>query len=321
VPKLATILWIDSQFEGLQESAIVESLGDRYLLSLNPIFATIRILAISCGGQFSSSPTAMWMDYRNAPLFCLQQIIQSRTIPYVANKETIERIVLANPGAEISDASFPGLVQKNVVLHESAHLCSDQILTMQFSPSGEKSDFVVRSLIAESFANLVESLANAFAGPTLHRLFLSMNSYQSMSANRAEILRTALLTAGIGNVMRLGMVVYLFLNSHSYAPPSEFVRKAVGLANSAGTLSRAEIQILKSLVESVFLLNEKFRTETTPLFFSLHHSLPEFESFSKSFVDPSALGADIIQMLDFVIEAAFPLETQDRYLDVLQRIA
>lgn len=285
---------------------------------MNPTFARIRRLTLSYGGKYSSDTTPTWQDYQSAPLFCLGKILECATIPYVNNGDTLHRIISASPNVEVPDKILPDLVRKNVVLHESAHFCSDRILTSTFAPPRSRSEFVVRCLIAESFANTIEFLASVFADVRVHRLFFSMNSYISVSSIRTQLLQTGLLMCGLRNVMRLALITYLYLNSHESPVDGDFASVLIGLVLHEQELSVAEFQVLRLLIESGFTLNYTFRVQTTPLFFSLYRALDEFRSFSMQFTSPSQLSQGVMTMIDTLVSSTFLAQDEELHITRLK---
>ena len=317
--KLSSLLWIDEQFAVGCALGISDSLGDRYLLELNPIFSRLRKLVNSCGARFSSEATASWNDYQNAPLFCLDELLSSGTIPYVTNARTLRRITAITPSVEVSATTLLTLLKKNVILHESAHLCSYRTLKAYFGPCSSKEDFVERALLGESFANMIEQLTTVYADHDMHRLFLSFNSYISRTKADVEILRTSILIVGIQDVMRLGLIVYLYLNSHNTTINADFIHKTLRFTLGHYKLTCAEHTVLEILVDRVFHLNYAFRSETNPLFFSLHSSLVEFRSFSATFTEPLKLNKRIISIIDALVDLVFPTQDKDLYLPALRQ--
>jgi len=316
--KLSVLLWIDDEFHSQQPDAIDTSIGDKYLMAMNPIFARMRRCTLDLGGRFSSEANPQWMDYQSAALFCLGEILHHGVIPYIPNGDTLRRIICRTPTVQVSDGLLLEIVRKNVVLHESAHFCCDRLLARVSGPSRDKADFVVRCLIAESFANLIEFTASAFADYKIHRLFFAMNSYVLTSSTTVSILRTLILTVGFRQVLTLGMLTYLFLNAHDIEVGSDFTDKVIERVLHKQRLSIAETQIARLLVETGFTLSYKFRAETTPLFFSLYDSMDEYRAFGKTFTNPFDLEIEVISMIDALVDSVFPHANEPELMRALE---
>lgn len=316
MPKLSVLLWVDDEFHDDEGIAIDHSLGDKFLLAMNPIFARIRRLTIDCGGRYSTDATPAWRDYQNAPLFCLGMILDTGVIPYVANGETLRRIVASSPTVDVDGRAISRLLKKNVVMHESAHLCADRILNRPIVQGNDRSEFVLRCLIAESLANMIELVVGSLADSDMHRLFFLLNSYITIISPRVSLLRASLLIAGLRDIMRLGLVTYLYLNSHESSVPDNFADKAI--ERVVPGLSPEDSAILRQLVNTGFALSYTFRADTTPLFFSLYNSVQDYRLFAEGFTDPFTLDERIMSMIDTLVTVVFP-PTDEELTKLLKR--
>lgn len=280
---LATLIWVDDQYDSSQ--ALRDCIGDRYLCAQNMIFAAVRAMFLSAGFQYSSDPSRLWRDYNNGSLFFLQDIIEERTVPYRDNLVTLKRVLARNPSLTISANNLINLVNRNYLLHESAHCIAHRCLSnCKLTGAGNSPAlrFVLTALLCEAFANTVEQLAASFADSGTHVLYYRLNSYVQCRQPQLMLLRESLEIVGLKAVFDLAFLAYLRLNVYAKPPDELTVNLLIDetFANSRPT--RGERALLGFLVSSVFTLREDFVTETTPLFFRQFGCEAEYRELTKS---------------------------------------
>jgi hypothetical protein len=268
--ELANLLWVDSQYGA--DNAVPECFGDRYLYSNNNLFARIRDVCLSFGYRYTTEATVIWRDYDSAPFFSLQEFINGKVIPCKDNLNTLSRVSLRSPQLAISGDSLLRFVNRNYLLHESAHCISHSILPVVPEPLGsndQRMEFVLKAVACEAFANVVERMAHAYAEQSAHVLFLDMNSYVTFSAQQRRLLRDSISLLGMTNVFRLGFFTFLYLNTHSDQPSERVIEAVINAAFRSKPLSPVERHIAAILSQAVFTLSRSFREETSSLFFRI----------------------------------------------------
>jgi len=275
---VAMMLWMDSQYSN--PSALPDSFGDRYLCFHNPLFGGIRNLAISHGVRYQAGTEELDLHYGIAPLLVLPRILESGVVPYVANGALLRTVLAAHPKAKIllDELRF---VKANYVMHESAHFIADRILR-PLNP-----DPVVRDLLAESFANMVDSVGEVFVREGLHRTMYGMNSYKILgNPERLGLLRRLIAEFGFRSVCESAIWCYFWLNLF---PQMDELSESFAAAAAVSIGGELPAQLLVSASPNVFRLNRTFRQTTTPLYFRLAGLDAEYESLRGRNLDVSAL--------------------------------
>lgn len=202
--------------------ALPGALGDAFLCAKNPVFAAVRAATLRAGFSFDPGPSTLWHDYRTMALLCLPQILSTRAIPYIANKDFLTR--LANQsGAVTLDLSF--LIENltpNYILHESCHAIArtwmeanptalDPLFAhLPGSPTANR--FVWQSVIEESFANALERIAWVHASSIAHKVFLSLHSYANDREEAVAPVAASVAAAGPRPAFRTLFLSFLAAN-------------------------------------------------------------------------------------------------------------
>jgi len=288
---LAKLLWLDDEF--VNREALSGCLGDRYLCANNKLFAQIRHLFLSFGFCYSTETTRLWRDYDSAPLLMIQDILDAKTVPYKDNAVTLRSISSRSPSLEMSVESLLSLVNRNYLLHESAHCISYHMLASKLKTTElreNKNTYVLVALLCESYANTIERLAAALATSPTHQIFYTMNSYIEPPTG-GTFLRDCIRVFGLTKVSAVGMLVFLHYNCHDVALTAHSKRAIFEAASERQRLTESEAALLNALVGNGFGLNRKFRTETTPMFFRYLGCEQEFQQICRALFEPGALSS------------------------------
>jgi hypothetical protein len=282
VIKLAHLLWIDEQYSS--DLALINSLGDAYLCSMNILFRNIRNAFLRHGFRYACDASRLWRDYNIAPLFCLQRMIDEGLVPYNDTTATLREISSANPTIVVSPKLLFSLVKKNYVLHEAAHLVANQIVSHEDAfrsilCSTPAEQFVLKALTCESFANSVETIAAGLADSDTHYLFLLLNSYVEYSWSSQKTLRSVLPFFDIRSLFRLAFLTFLFENTHGTPPSDPVLESYIELGFGSGVLRARDKLLLKMIARRVFGLSEGFTQETSLIFFQLNRCEEEYRHF------------------------------------------
>lgn len=264
--------------------ALADAFGDRYLYRYNPVFSGIRDAVVAFGYGFSSSDTPLWRDYQSLSLAALHRILSSRTIPYLDTAATVRRLIEARPELRLPPHFITSCMRSNHVFHESAHCVAHSILqqseTELRSLAPDESDrFVLEAILAESFANTVESLGSVFHHlPISDSIFFPLNSYFSPEPKREEILNRA--AAECGPELRFLLLFLSHFEANLAAgTPSDSVCDRI--AESAGC-SEGAAGLAREIADIGFKLNAGFRESTTPAYFELLGYTREYHSLARS---------------------------------------
>jgi len=162
-------------------------------------------------------------------------------------------------------------VKRNYLLHESAHAVAHAMLPhtgagvalRQLPLAADQ--FIVRSILEESFANTVERVGFGLAKSSMHQLLYAFNSYIPFQQPQVGALCEAIAQFGFGTVFAMGYLLHYASNWPPQAITSADLQRWLDkLAPQGGDRCA---QLLRA---GGFHVNPKFRDETTPAYFALH---------------------------------------------------
>jgi hypothetical protein len=289
---IAKLLWLDEEF--IEREALPEAFGDRYLFANNPLFAKVRSLFLSFGFRYSSEPTRFWRDYDSMSLLMLQEILDSGVVPYKDNTKTLKRFSEKCPSLEMPANLLLTLLQRNYLMHESAHCISHRILSSQFGggkQEGQKEQYVLTSILNEAYANTVERIGAALAGSNHHRLFYTLNSYTDGRGDMGSLLRDSLRVFGLPKTFLMGILASFYLNTHENNPQSETTAVIIDIVSDRQQISESERALMRIVINNGFGLSMGFRTQTNPLFFRYVGCQKEFEDLCQQSFEPATMSS------------------------------
>ena len=256
---LNSLIWIDDQYDS--GIGIPQCLGDRYLCHKNSLFRVTRDLFSAAGGTFEDSDLSpLGHKYRAAPLLCLADILQSKTVPYVSNALRLSEILSVNSTLCLAPEQLPRLIASNHVMHESCHCVSETLL----GPGDEPDQIVAFALCSEAFANSMERVAMAEVLNGTDAVFFSMNTYVPFM-KAAPVIRAGIEALGLPVVLSIAMLTYFCLNINPVSPPGPLLLaslRAIGLDPPAAEEAR-----IIHLSHEVFRIKDAFREDTTSVYF------------------------------------------------------
>jgi hypothetical protein len=272
--EISTLIQLDNS---TALNVLSDAVGDAYLYERNWAFARTRDLSSELGYSFSTRETALWRDYLSLPLLTLNRLITERTIPYFDNGSALRRLIENNPSAKLPIAFVTSTIRHNHVFHESAHCVGHSVLDHHkniFNKVGfnDKEHFVLASLLCESLANTMETLAAASEPSIAHIVFLALNSYMIAVPKQKEVLDSATAALGESMVFRLLFLAYCESNL-TISKPSERTYERIATCSDGGHIDRS---LLEQLVDIGFRLDRGFRSLTTPAYFGLLDCGQEF---------------------------------------------
>ncbi len=157
-------------------------LGDSFLLKENATYLQRRKTALEFKINFKKADDT----YIVAALLCLPQILKSKTIPFLDNKNALLKLRIPQKKISVDDLSFLG-IKENHLLHESSHVIMWQTGRANLDLK-KQTDLMTAYLLSESYANYSEAIANCHALTQIQIDFLTLNSFWSHSESEIELL-------------------------------------------------------------------------------------------------------------------------------------
>jgi hypothetical protein len=265
-------------------NALADAFGDRYLYRHNPIFASIRDAALGFGYRFSAEDTPLWRDYQSLSLMALHRILKDRTIPYFDTGTTFLRLLDANPAARLQPGFIIGNLKRNFAFHESAHCVAHSIMRgieakLRSVAPQETSRFVLEAILAESFANTVESLGAVHQHlPFSDRVFYPLNSYFSHNQKRQDVLKRA--GTELGPELRFTLLFFSHFEANlSMQPPADSTWQRIA---GAGGAIADQSGLTREIANTGCKLSAGFRENTTPAYFELLGCSRDYNALANS---------------------------------------
>lgn len=251
------------QHQKFRDQGLKESFGDGYLMVHNRVYKNVRLAAVEAGYRFSHERNEA---YETFPLLQLNQILQSKVLPYSHNVIAFESMT----AKELDVLTWNDLednLKRNFVFHEATHAVV-RSLTDKFLPShkldgsveGQRM-FALRMLLEESCANTCELMGVLDAGEGIHKAFYELNSYVCEFEYRTH-LKNAVDEFGSKTVFHWMVLSYLhanFLRERIGDSEISAMRALVGLEK----VDAGKIKNLRGISKVAFNLNERFRYQTT----------------------------------------------------------
>ncbi len=288
--------------------ALADAFGDRYLCCHNPVFAGVRRSVIELGYRFSSDDTPMWRDYQAFGLTTLHKILSSGIIPYLDTRNTIKRLLESNPKIALTPGFLLGNLKPNYVFHESAHCIASSVLRRLKSDLDaiaprERERFVLEAVLAESFANTVETLGSLVrTQPLSDTLFYSLNSY--MAPRQKTTVGLEQTAAKTGEYLRFALLFLASFEANlATAGPEGSTRERIGLAADCDAGAAEAVRIV---TDAAFHLSAAFRENTTPMYFDLLGYRNEYLSLTQAgWLNPADNRQFIRTLIVQLFDAAF----------------
>ncbi len=246
------------------------SLGDSYLYQHNPVFKNIRDHFIKLNGQYT---TEDFCHYHVFPYASLPQILKAKKVPYSDNVTVLREIEKLHPKRFTCAELIK--VKSNYTLHESSHCVADYYLEkivsgqylnkIKLSPDSKKA---FRFIMAESFANSVESFANIYNTKPEQRLFYELNSYVTHNKKVNSNLQQTIDLIGPKQTFTLIYISYLYSNCLLSEPSAKQYLQILEVIITDTNLRKkvADSSSLRKLFSHGFELSLNFRLQTTGFF-------------------------------------------------------
>lgn len=267
--KITTLLELDDACQA--PHAIDAILGDRYLYTHNRMFSRVRDAALRYGCRFTDQDSPLLRSYIAFSLFSLHKIIDTKTVPYVANTGLLRDLAHRRQNLAVPVRFLMASMRHNYILHESSHLVAHQVITTEHHRAldhcrSEAERFVWTSILTEAFANTVERLASSDPCPLIHVIFYLLNSYMDYRPEKWTQAAAALHAFGLERAFRLAFLSYVVSNILE-DPTAPTIRDRVIDLVWGRPLAAEEIELVSRLLESGYRINTTFREETSRSYF------------------------------------------------------
>lgn len=266
--KLHEILALHDQNQ--QKDTLPLSLGDSFLFNHNSVFKNIRQHSLKLGYSFTTND---FCHYNVLPYASLPKILQEKKVPYSDNVSVLRDIELRFPNRFRCEELVK--VKSNYTLHESSHCVADHYLKeptfdprdLHLIPSAN-SQKAFKLIMAESFANAIESIANAYNLTPEQRFFYELNSYVTHNKKVNTHLLHTLELIGLKNTFQLIYISYLFSNSlNPDVSHQVFLQILKHVLQEQAVFNKAKDHPApKKLFSHGFELSLDFRLQTTGFF-------------------------------------------------------
>ncbi|MFZ3229803.1 MAG: hypothetical protein WA160_06335 [Pseudobdellovibrio sp.] len=252
--------------ENLTKNGLEYSLGDSFLYQHNEIFKNIRNHFLKLGFTYTDKD---FCHYTVLPYASLATILEEKKVPYFDNVTVLKEIEKSHPGRFKCDDLIR--VKPNYTLHESTHCIVDHFfknIEITDKSLSEESKKAFKLIMAEAFANSVESIANLPNNSIEQRLFYEVNSYAIHTKKVNQTLQQA--TDLIGPKLVFHLVYFSYL--HSNCLFSEPNAKAFNIIleliikDSALLKKAMDSQSVRRLYNHAFELSLDFRLQTTSFY-------------------------------------------------------
>ncbi len=264
-------------FHDQHANTLPQSLGDGFLYQYNRVFKNIRNHFIKLKGQFT---TEDFCHYHVFPYASLPQILNAKKVPYSDNVTVLREIENLHPRRFTCAELIK--VKSNYTLHESSHCIADHYLNkivagqylenIKLLPDSKKA---FRFIMAESFANSVESFANIYNENPEARLFYELNSYVTHSKKINSNLGQSIELIGSSQTFALIYISYLFSNCLLPEPSAKQFQQILELIIPDINLRKkaSDTAAIRKLFSHGFALSLDFRLQTTG-FFCAYSGIP-----------------------------------------------
>lgn len=261
---------LDLHDKNKQKETLPLSLGDSFLYSYNPVFKNIRDHFLRLGFSLT---TEDFCDYNVLPFASLPTILKEKKVPYSDNVSVLRKIEAQFPKRFKCDELIK--VKSNYSLHESSHCIADHYLKAididvklsRLIPAAEGQK-AFKLIMAESFANAVESMANVYNTSPEQRLFYELNSYVTHNKKVNSHLQQSLELIGFEKTFHLLYISYIFSNSlNNDVNHKVFLQILENTLQNQPLFQKAKDHpALKKIFSHGFELSLDFRLQTTGFF-------------------------------------------------------
>jgi hypothetical protein len=261
-----TLFEVLKQHDCIKNKSVVEKcLGDGFLFEHNLLYRNLRTEFLKLNYTFT---TEDFCHYIAMPFLSLPEILKHKKVPYFDNTTPVRLIETAHPKKfKCEDIIKP---KTNHILHESSHCIADSILKMMKIKSAYLSaeqNTALEMIMAESFANTVESICNTWITTDVAKLFFEMNSYIVHYKKISQALTETIQLIGIKNSFALVYISYLFSNClRNEISANDFSKIIQSYFNTPTSDLIIKNKCCAKIFNHAFELSMDFRLQTTGFF-------------------------------------------------------
>lgn len=261
--------WHDDQ---VAKPALTYSLGDAYLYKSNPVFKNIRDHFLTLNYSYTQED---FCHYQVLPYASLPAILKEKKVPYFDNVTVLREIEKLHPKRFTCGELIK--VKSNYTLHESSHCIADHYLKnfninnfLSSVATSADSKKAFKLIMAESFANAVESFANVYNLSSEQRLFYELNSYVTHNKKINSALQECLDILGSEVTFQLIYISYLYANCLKSPPSTNIFQQIIEplIFNEALRKKAIDSPSVRKIFNHGFELSLDFRLQTTGFFLS-----------------------------------------------------
>ncbi len=187
-----------------------KAIGDSFLFEHNTLYKNIRIEFLKFGYSFT---TEDFCHYVAMPFLSLPEILKQKKVPYFDNTTPLQLIEKAHPQKFRCEEIIKP--KTNHMLHESSHCLAEEYLkkiALKIDFLSKEQNLTLQMIMAESFANTVESVCNYWNTTAEQRLLFEMNSYVIHYKKISQALSETIDLMGIKNTFAFIYISYLCSN-------------------------------------------------------------------------------------------------------------
>lgn len=244
-----------------RRGALARNVGDGFLLGKNPIFGNIRRAALGAGCRFTHDD---YCNYKIVPLLTLDRLMTEKKLVYRDNVSVLRELEERRPrtftDGHLLELEYP----RNRLFHESAHLVAEGLLD---EAHGQR-EFILRSMVSESFANTCELVGSRYATSPAHRSFFLLNSLWG-EASWVPGLRKALRSGPVETIFELVFLCFLRANFLFAGSSNKIVRDAHARVFGSSGISAGLLKKAAPALAAPFQLSLQFRLVTNRHYFQL----------------------------------------------------
>lgn len=240
------------------EASNRDILGDGFLMESNPIYRSVRLLSNEIGCTYIEA----YPEYLLLPFHELPKIVESRKVPYVPAARLMRSVERGRPGIFTTD-DVP--MPESYHMHEAAHVIADHLFA-KVKASGQQ-EAILKSMMAESFANTVDALAAVQAQDEIHRYFIKQNSYMHPQKKTQQAINS--LIGAMGMQMAFMLVYYSYLHANFLTKPlsKKIVQELIERYVPDGKVNAKLQKDIRAVCEIGEKLDLLFRMTTTANYF------------------------------------------------------
>jgi len=253
---LAELISVHRQF--CSTHSLGDNLGDGYLCAQNPVYLNVRKACLESGYSYSQENHG---HYYSFPLMSLDDVIESRRIPYRNNFAWLKILEARAPKKFTLTELKRSELQFNYLFHESAHCIAHSLFfgRTPFSRIKKNADTLMKIMVGEAFANTVEGLSAAFAEGEIGSYFLDANCHFRSNKKEVRAIRAGGKRWGFEKTTMILLLSFLYAN---YLRDKLGKQELARIRSLAGLEKMANISVLAKIGTE---LSEQFRTTTTHL--------------------------------------------------------